>query len=106
MSNAKQKPGSTVLRCDRLVGARRVVEYTACPSCSQWSIGVQANGRIVRHSMGCGSVEKVGPGTRRPKWRTTICPGSGQKVTLIGPQRPNAEMRDAPGAPSRKHSDT
>ncbi|NOS81102.1 MAG: hypothetical protein HOP32_05910 [Nitrospira sp.] len=59
---------------------RTVVRYTACPNCSQWSIGVQANGRIVRHSMGCGSVETVGPGTRRPLWRTTICAGSGTLV--------------------------
>ena len=37
------------------------------------------NGKIVRHSEGCGSVEKVGPGTKHPKWRTVICKGSGAK---------------------------
>lgn len=55
-----------------------VVEYASCPFCNAWSIGVQANGRIVRHSIGFGYVEKVGPGTRHPLWRTTICErGSG-----------------------------
>lgn len=59
----------------------KVVRYTACPECPCWSLGVQANGRIVRHSVGFGSVEKVGPGTRHPMFRTTICKGSGQRVS-------------------------
>ena len=63
------------------VSKRRVVSYTACPDCSCRSLGVQANGRIVRHSEGCGSVERVGPGTRQPLWRTTICKGSGKFVS-------------------------
>jgi len=54
-----------------------VIEYTSCRFCSAWSIGVQRNGRVVRHSEGFGSVEKVGPGTRHPNWVTTICKGSG-----------------------------
>lgn len=56
-----------------------VVRYSACPNCTRSSIGVQHNGRIVRHSIGFGYVEKVGPGTRHPKWRTVICKGSGKK---------------------------
>jgi hypothetical protein len=61
-------------------GPRRVVAYTSCLYCTSWSIAVQANGRIVRHSIGFESVEKVGPGTRHPTWRTTICEGSGRLV--------------------------
>jgi len=61
----------------------KVVGYTACAECSCASLGVQANGRIVRHSLGFGSVEKVGPGTRRPLFRTQICPGSGKKVRRV-----------------------
>ena len=61
----------------RGTGPRRVVDYTSCPKCNCGSIGVQANGRIVRHSVGFGSVEKVGPGTRHPRFKTTICDGSG-----------------------------
>lgn len=38
------------------------------------------NGHLVRHSVGFGSVEKVGPGTRHPRWRTTVCQGSGKLV--------------------------
>lgn len=60
---------------------RRVVRYTACPECRNWSVGVLNTGRIVRHSRDFGSVEKVGPGTRHPQWITSICPGSGKKVT-------------------------
>jgi hypothetical protein len=61
-------------------GPRRVVAYTSCPECPACSIGLQANGRIVRHSVGFGYVEKVGPGTKHPSWRTTICKGSGKKI--------------------------
>ena len=60
---------------------RRIVEYTACPDCDWWSVGVQANRRIVRHTKGHGSVERVGPGTRYPQFRPgPICPGSGKLV--------------------------
>ncbi len=55
---------------------RRVVSYTACPCCSCWSLGVQANGRIVRHSMGWGSVERCKP----PFVPAPICSGSGRFV--------------------------
>ena len=58
----------------------KVVRYTVCPDCPYWSIGVQANGRIVRHSWDFGSVEKVGVGTRHPLFRTKICKGSGKRV--------------------------
>ena len=70
-------------------GPRRVVAYTSCPECTCGSLGVQANGRIVRHSIGFGSVEKVGPGTCHPSWRTTICKGSGQleRARLAGGSR-------------------
>jgi len=63
------------------VWRRSVVSYTSCPDCPCWSLGVLGNGRIVRHSIGCGSVEKVGPGTNHPTWRTTICSGSGKLVS-------------------------
>lgn len=59
---------------------RRISHYTSCPKCSCPSLAVLKNGRIVRHSIGFGSVEKVGPGTRYPQFRTTICEGSGLKV--------------------------
>lgn len=63
---------------------RKVVEYTSCPFCTVWSIGLQADGRIVRHTMGWGSVEKVGPGTRHPNLRrNAICKGSGFKRELV-----------------------
>lgn len=69
------------VRVQRLVSLRRVIEYTACPHCSCWSLGVQANGRLVRHTMGIGYVERVGPGTRYPYFRPgKICPGSGKLV--------------------------
>lgn len=57
-----------------------VVEYTTCPKCRAMSVGVQRDGKLVRHSISFGSVEKVGPGTRHPKWRTTICEGSGLQM--------------------------
>ena len=56
----------------------RAVRFSACPDCSWWSLGVMENGRFIRHSMGFGYVEKVGPGTRHPKFRTIICKGSGK----------------------------
>src|SRR5208282_4504236 len=59
---------------------RRSREAVYSSHCSCWSLGLQANGRIVRHSVSCGSVEKVGPGTRRPLLRTVICKGSGKFV--------------------------
>jgi hypothetical protein len=65
---------------DKAVKPWKVVEYASCPDCTCWSVGVQANGKIVRHSVGFGSVEKVGPGTRHPTWVTTICKGSGKRV--------------------------
>ena len=58
----------------------KVVEYASCPDCPCGSLGVQADGRLVRHSTGFGYVERVGPGTRHPTWLTTICKGSGKRV--------------------------
>ena len=64
-----------------------VVSYGVCPECTVGSIAIQANGRVVRHSDGgFGYVEKVGPGTRHPRWRTTICKGSGVKVAETDPR--------------------
>lgn len=60
--------------------SRRAVAYTSCPDCPWWSVGVQANGRIVRHTTNLGYVEKVGPGTRHPGFRATLCKGSGKKI--------------------------
>ena len=63
---------------------KTILKYASCPECSCWSLAVLKNGRIVRHSMSFGSVEKVGPGTRHPRWRTKICKGSGVKVSQRG----------------------
>lgn len=54
--------------------------YGVCPKCTVFSIRIEPNGKLPRHSIDFGSVEKVGPGTRHPLWRTTICEGSGMKV--------------------------
>jgi len=56
----------------------KVVEYGACPECDCWSLGIQANGRIVRHSIGRGSVERLSPGSCLTP--APICKGSGAKV--------------------------
>lgn len=55
---------------------RRVAEYVACPACACASLGLQVNGRVVRHSVGFGSVEPRAMLERRG-WRTTVCKGSG-----------------------------
>ena len=61
---------------------RRVVRYTSCPDCVNWSIGVMGNGRIVRHSISFGSVERLSLGAkRRGLIVTPICSGSGRKVS-------------------------
>lgn len=70
--------------------SRRVVEYTSCSTC-QASVGIQANGRIVRHSFGFGYAEKVGPGTAHPSWKTTICKGSGYRRELSPVGKRNAK---------------
>lgn len=54
---------------------RRVVEYAHCGFCDCMSLGVQANGRLVRHTMGLGSVVKV-----KPPRSKDICPYSGRKI--------------------------
>lgn len=56
--------------CLKCAERRRIVRYIACPDCTRDSIGVQGDGRIVRHSFGFGGVDKVG-------W-TIICTGSGK----------------------------
>jgi hypothetical protein len=58
----------------------KVVAYASCPDCPCGSLAVQANGKLVRHSVGFGYVERVGPGTRHPTWKTIICEGSGKRV--------------------------
>lgn len=71
----------------RVIGPRQVAEYIACPCCSYWSIGVQANGRIVRHSVGWGSVERP----RNPMFvPAPICPASG-KLKDFRPAQPGRE---------------
>lgn len=57
---------------------RQVVSYQGCPDCSNWSCGVQANGRLVRHSEGFGSVERLPKGSRLIA--SPICKGSGKRV--------------------------
>lgn len=57
-----------------------VVAYTSCPYCGHGSLGLRKDGKIVRHSVGFGSVEKVGPGTRHPNLITRICEGSLKRV--------------------------
>jgi hypothetical protein len=54
---------------------RRVRRYTACPECTMWSIRVEENGRICRHSRGFGYVERFPPGSRMRA--TPVCKGSG-----------------------------
>jgi hypothetical protein len=51
---------------------RRIVGYVSCPECPNWSCGLQANGRLVRHSSDFGYV------VREPGFR--ICKGSGKRV--------------------------
>jgi hypothetical protein len=55
------------------ISPRRVVDYVACPFCECWSLGLQANGKIVRHTYGLGSVPK-----RPLSCRRDICPASGK----------------------------
>lgn len=56
---------------------RRVVSYSACRHCDAWSLGVQANGKFVRHTAGFGYVEKA---KRLSRWFRPgpICEGSGE----------------------------
>lgn len=56
----------------------KVVRYSSCPDCTCWSLGVRADGRFVRHSISCGSVERLRPGS--PFRPTPICAGSGKKA--------------------------
>ena len=64
-------------------GRLRLRRYGICPKCDVMSIRIEPNGKLPRHSIGFGSVEKVGPGTRYPMFRTTICKGSGLKVSEV-----------------------
>ena len=57
---------------------RRVRRYSACPHCSCWSIRVEENGRVCRHTVGFGYVERFPPG--HPFKAGPVCPGSGVKV--------------------------
>lgn len=57
---------------------RRVVKYAPCPECACWSLGVQANGRLVRHSVGMGSVERLPRNS--PLISPPICKGSGKQT--------------------------
>lgn len=57
--------------------AWHVVGYGDCPECTCWSCGVRLDGKLVRHSIGFGSVERFRPGS---PFRTTICKGSGVRV--------------------------
>lgn len=59
----------------------RIVAYAACPDCSNWSLGVRANGRFVRHSIGFGHVENAKMLKKRG-WRTTVCEGSGKPASV------------------------
>lgn len=62
----------------RRVNKRRVRRYESCPDCDRWSIRVEENGRICRHSVGFGYVERFPPG--HPFTPTPVCIGSGKKV--------------------------
>lgn len=67
----------------RRLNRRRVRRYQSCPECTCWSLRVEENGRICRHSRGLGYVERFPPGSpgARRGWRPTpVCKGSGQKV--------------------------
>lgn len=58
--------------------ARRVRRYDACPDCASWSIRIEENGRVARHSVGFGYVERFPPG--HPFRPGPICTGSGALV--------------------------
>jgi hypothetical protein len=63
----------------------KVVRYSDCPECNTSSVGVQKNGRIVRHSMSFGSVERLSPAQlRRGFINTPVCKGSGFFVGAVG----------------------
>lgn len=57
---------------------RRQRRYSACPKCTCWSILVQPNGRVVRHSVGFGYVERFPAG--HPFKPGPVCEGSGALV--------------------------
>ncbi len=57
---------------------RRARRYTSCPDCSCWSIRVEENGRICRHTAGFGYVERFPPGHYFKAG--PICKGSGKLV--------------------------
>jgi hypothetical protein len=80
-----------------------VVSWRPCPECDGGGlgcVGVQANGRLVRHSVGMGYVERVGPGTYHPNWTTVVCKSSGRKVSPPCLAELQQAVRDAPAAPS------
>jgi hypothetical protein len=57
---------------------RRVRRYTACSQCKCCSLRVEESGRVCRHTIGCGSVERFPLGhlfVAGP-----LCKGSGEKV--------------------------
>lgn len=51
--------------------AWRAIVYVSCPLCGCGSVATRVDGRIARHSVGCGSVERV-----RPPMATVVCRGS------------------------------
>lgn len=56
--------------------SRAGVTFQPCPDCENWSCGVMANGKFVRHSIGCGFVEWFPKGSRIIA--TPVCTGSGK----------------------------
>jgi hypothetical protein len=57
---------------------RRTRRYGACPECTTWSILIQPNGRVVRHTIGFGYVERFPP--NHPFRPGKVCKGSGALV--------------------------
>lgn len=63
----------------RMPNWKRTPVYGYCETC-RVDIRIERNGRAARHSYGFRYVERVGPGTAHPNWRTVICPGSGVRI--------------------------
>lgn len=57
---------------------RHKKRYTACSKCSCWSLRVEENGKVCRHTIGFGYVENYPP--THPFRNGPICKGSHEKV--------------------------
>ena len=67
---------------DRAPKPWHIVGYEKCSWCP-WSPGVRRDGKVTRHSVGFGYVEKFPDGS---KMRTMICPGSNKPASFLWPK--------------------